>query len=93
MRRPKGELQFIDEQQEICRFLEQSSISQGNLNRLAVLVASLNPEIARTAKLVLEIGKVCPRKRKRLQKLKQDHKDLIVQLKETGLIYVCQTDF
>lgn len=93
MRRPKKELQSIDEQQEIGRFLEQSSISQRNLNRLATLAASPNPEIARTAKLVLEIGKACPRKRKRLQKLKQDYKDLVVQLEETGLIAIFYDDF
>ena len=93
MRRPKEELQFINEEQEICRFLVQQNISQGNLDRLTVLAASLNPEIAQIAKLVLELGKVCPRKRKRLQQLQQNHKDLVAQLKKTGLYDVCQPDF
>ncbi len=93
MRLPKEKLQFINEEQEVCRFLVQSSISQRNLDRLAVLAASLNPEIARLAKLVLEIGKACPRKRKRIQKLEHDHKDLVVQLKAAGLYDVCQPDF
>ena len=46
-------------------------------------------EIAELARVVLEIGKVKPHKRKRLSFLARNHHDLILKLEETGLIWVC----
>jgi D-arabinose 5-phosphate isomerase GutQ len=91
MRLPKEERQFIEEEQEICGFLSQANISKKNLTRLKTLTASPNSEIAAMAKLVLEIGKVHPQKRKRLGFLARERKDLLAQLEETGLIYVSKS--
>jgi len=82
MRLPKEERQFMEEQQEICGILSQANISKKNLARLKMLTASPNSEIAAMAKLVLEIGKVHPHKRKRLGFLARERKDLLAQLEE-----------
>jgi hypothetical protein len=89
-RLPKEERQLIEERQEIAGFLSQSNISEKNLARLESLAASQNPEIAKSAGVVLEIGRAHPHKRKRLRFLARDRKDLLDQLEETGLIYACQ---
>lgn len=91
MRLPREKRQFIEEEQEVCGYLAQSNISEKNLARLKTLTASSNPEIAKMAELVLEIGKAHPRKRKRLRFLARERKELLERLEETGLIYVCRS--
>ena len=91
MRLPKEERQSIEEEKEICGFLSQANISKKNLTRLKTLTASPNSEIAAMAKLVLEIGKVHPHKRKRLGFLARERKDLLAQLEETGLIFAIKS--
>jgi ribosome-binding protein aMBF1 (putative translation factor) len=86
MKLPKVERQHIEERDEISRFLNQSNISGKNLARLQRLTASSDKEVARMAKLVLEIGKLHPHKRRRIQFLVRERKDLLTQLEEIGLI-------
>jgi hypothetical protein len=88
-RLPAEERQSIEEEDEIYGYLRQSNISK-NLTRLKALAASSNPEIARMAKLVLEIGRVHPRRKKRLRCLARERRDLFAQLEETGLILACR---
>ncbi len=89
-RLPKDERYQDEVKDEIAGFLRQSNISEKNLSRLTALATSENPEIAELAKVVLEIGKVKPHKRKRLSFLARNHRDLIVRLEETGLIWACR---
>jgi hypothetical protein len=56
MKLPKSERQNIEGKEEISRFLNQSNISENNLARLQRLTTSSDEEVARIAKLVLEIG-------------------------------------
>ena len=88
-RLPKEERHQGEVKDEIAGFLHQSNISEKNLSRLTALATSEKPEIAELAKVVLEIGKVKPHKRKRLSFLARNHHDLILKLEETGLIWVC----
>jgi len=89
-RLPARERQFREEEDEVWGFLSQSNISQKNLARLKVLAASSNSEIASMARLVLEIGKTHPRKRRLLRFLAKERRDLLAQLEETGLIFACR---
>jgi hypothetical protein len=46
-----------------------------------------NEDIAAKARLILEIGLICPYKRRRLKVLARTRRDLIEKLEETGLIF------
>ena len=87
-RLPREERLAIEQEDEITGFLKQSNISQANLGRLKSLAASSNPEIAQFGQLVLEIARTHPQKKGRLHFLARERKDLLVQLEETGLIYL-----
>ena len=88
-RLPKEERRQHELKDEIAGFLRQSNISAKNLARLSALVASERPEIAELARVVLEVGKLKPRKRKRLSFLARNHRALMDKLEETGLIWAC----
>ena len=87
---PAEKRQVIEQKDEIAGYLTQSNISKKNLTRLKKLAKSSDEEISHWAALVLAIGKDHPRKRKRLQYLTRERKDLMAQLEETGLILVCR---
>ena len=89
-RLPKEERRGRELKDEIAGYLGQSNISESNLSRLSELTTSEEPEIAALAKVVLEIGKVKPHKRKRLSFLARSHRELIDRLEETGLIWACK---
>src|SRR5262249_44509931 len=84
MQMPVEQRRHIEETQEICGFLAQSHIYNKNLARLEVLTASPDEEIARMARIVLEIGTVRPYKKKRSRFLIRERRDLFVALCETG---------
>lgn len=86
---PVDERRTIEQKDEIAGFLSQSNISRKNLVRLKILKESHNPDVARGAGLVFEIGIVHPHKRKCLKNLSRKRKDLIAELNEIGLIYEC----
>lgn len=86
-RLPKFEREAIEQQAEIANFMDQSHISKKNVARLCVLTASENPETATLAKLVLEVAKIKPYKRRRLKLLAQSYPELLVKLEEAGLIF------
>ena len=89
-RLPKEERRRRELEDEIAGFLRQSNISEKNLSKLSGLAATEKPEIAELAKVVLEIGKVKPHKRKRLSFLARNHRDFLLKLEQTGLIYACR---
>lgn len=87
MSKPKEERDAVKHQDEIFGFLNQSNISTRNIARLRVLCASTNAQTAKLANLALEVALVKPHKRRRLKFLGQKHPELLMKLKETGLIY------
>ncbi len=89
-RLPKEERRQRELKDEIAGFLRQSNISEKNLARLSELASAGKPEVAELARVVLEIGKIKPHKRKRLSFLARDHRDLLSKLEETGLIWACR---
>ena len=84
---PKNEREHIEQIDEIIGFLSQSNISQKNIARLKYLASSEDEEVAKLANIVLEVGLVHPRKKKRLSFLKRERKDIIKKLEELDLLF------
>lgn len=89
-RLPRSTRKHLEEVDEILGFLTQSHISDKNIERLKILVASSDKEVASLASVVLEIGKIRPYKRRRLKVLAKEHKDLFAHLEELELLEVMQ---
>jgi hypothetical protein len=85
-KKPKEDIELIDQEQEIFRYLKQSNISAKNLSRLEQLAKSQNQRIAELAAIVLEVGRIKPHKRRRLKFLARGHRELLRKLDDTGLI-------
>ena len=85
-RLPKEDKEAIEHAEEIFGYLKQSHISDRNVARLRVLVASPHERTAEFASIVLEVAKVKPYKRLRLKYLGRERRDLLEKLEETGLI-------
>ena len=85
-RMPKEEREAIEQGDEIFKFLRQSRISEKNVKRLQVLSRSPNPKTRELAGIVLDVARVMPGKRNRLQALARDRRDLLRKLDETGRI-------
>ena len=84
---PKEKRDAIEQTDEIYGFLQQSNISKKNISRLKTLSTSSNEQTAELAKIVLEVARVKPHKRRRLKFLAKEHRDLLRKLDETGLIF------
>jgi hypothetical protein len=85
-KKPKEEIDSIDQEREIFRYLQQSHISEKNLSRLEQLTKSQNPRIAVLAAIALEVGRIKPYKRRRLKLLARENRELLQKLEDTGLI-------
>ena len=85
--KPKDEIDEIGQKEEIFGYLNQSHISAKNIGRLQKISTSKNADIAKLACIVLEVAKVKPYKKRRLKVLAKERRDLLEQLRETGLIY------
>ena len=68
-RKPKEEIEEIEQSEEIFNFLSQSNISKGNISRLQKLVCSGNKDIAEMANIVLEVARIKSHKKRRLKLL------------------------
>lgn len=86
-KKPKEEIEEIDQTEEIFCFINQSNISKKNIERLEVLKSSNNSEVVELASLVLEVARIKPHKRGRLKVLAKENKELLLKLEETGLIF------
>ena len=84
-KRPKAEVERIEREDEICGFMEQSNISEKNIQRLETLIHSKVPGIADLASLVLAVARVKPHKRRRFKFLARHHRDLLNRLIQSGL--------
>lgn len=85
-RKPKTEIDKIEQKEEIFKYLQQSHISKKNVTRLSMLAESENQKIAELAGIVLEVERVKPHKKRRLKVLARERRDLLDKLDETGLI-------
>jgi len=85
-RKPKTQIDEIEQKEEIFRYLQQSHISKKNVTRLSMLAESENQKIAELAGIVLEVARVKPHKKRRLKVLSRERRDLLDKLDETGLI-------
>ena len=83
---PKANRDAIEQEEEIFNYLQQSHISAKNTARLRKLAASDNPRIAELAAIVTEVSEVKPFKKRRLQVLTRERRDLLDALERTGLI-------
>ena len=66
---------------ELYGFLNQSHISQKNIERLGILTRHTDHGVRRLAVLVLEVARVKPHKRRRLKFLAQNYPSLLPRLK------------
>ena len=83
---PKANRDAIEQEEEIFNYLHQSHISAKNTARLKQLAASNNPRIAELAAIVIEVAQIKPFKKRRLQVLARERRDLLDALERTGLI-------
>ena len=75
-RMPREQRGSIEYEDDLLGFLEQSSISERNINRLGELTDHPNPEVQKLASLALDIALVHPFKRRRWRHLAARHRDL-----------------
>lgn len=85
-RKPKEEIEEIEQTDEIFNYLRQSNISKKNISRLQKLVGSQNKEIAEMVEVVLEVALIKPHKKRRLKFLAKENRKLLSKLEKTGLI-------
>ncbi len=85
-RLPKEQRLAIERMEDIWGFMNQSHISKKNLTALREWAESDDAEVAKLARLVIEVSEVKPHKRRRLQVLSEKRPDLLERLEETGLI-------
>ena len=83
---PKPNRDAIEQEEKIFNYLKQSHISAKNTARLRTLAASDAPRIAELAAIVIEVTEVKPFKKRRLQVLARERRDLLDALERTGLI-------
>ena len=85
--RPKAEQALILATDEVWGFLEQTNISAKNIARLESLASIADAAFQELRMLVLEIGRVRPRKRKRWKSVWRDHPDLYRKVVAAGWLY------
>ena len=85
-RKPKEEIDEIDQSEEIFNYLKQSNISKKNIARLEKLACSQNQKISDLAIIVLEVARVKSHKRRRLKFLAKENRELLSKLENSGLI-------
>ena len=83
---PKPNRDAIEQEEEIFNYLKQSHISATNTARLRTLAASDDPRLGELAAIVIEVAEVKPFKKRRLQVLARERRDLLDALERTGLI-------
>jgi hypothetical protein len=81
-RLPHEERALITCMDELYDYLEQSHISQKNIDRLRILLHHSDPEVRSLAELVQDIARVKPYRRRRLKFLAEKHRSLLLRLVE-----------
>ena len=78
---PREERDRIDRLNELDNFLNQSHISPKNIARLEVLTQHCSGEVRELAKLLLEVARLTPHKRRRWKILAQKDPILLSKVK------------
>jgi len=86
-RKPKVEIDAIEQEDKIYGFMNQSNISKKNIARLNKLKLSDSKRVAELAAIALEVAVVKPHKKRRLKVLAKEHRELFIKVKESDLIY------
>jgi hypothetical protein len=73
---PRAERDRIERLDELWGFLDQSNLSGKNCKRLSILASHQDPEVQHLARLVLDIARVHPHKRRRWRHLAARHREL-----------------
>ena len=82
----KSERQAIEDTDRIFALMQQSHISERNVDRLKAMTKSENSRVASLAAVVLKVAEVKPYKTRRLRFLAKMHPELLRDLEETDLI-------
>ena len=80
-KKPKEEIDSLEQKDEIFGFMNQSNISKKNIARLNKLTLSNNKRIAELAAITLDVARVKPHKKRRLKVLAKEHRELFIRLK------------
>jgi len=83
----KDKLNEISHNREVMGFWKQKCISKKNILRLEGLSKSSSSEVAEISKVLLEVARKFPFKKKRIQKIIREQRDLMPKLSKVGLIY------
>jgi hypothetical protein len=70
---------------ELYGFLEQSHISQKNIDRLGILTRHADPEVRKLADLALDIARAKPYRRRRLKFLAENDRGLLLRHRACAL--------
>jgi hypothetical protein len=65
---------------------QQSNISKSNIDTAAAWTTDTNAEVATLALLVVEIGRVHPRRKKRHGNIRRDHPELFRRMIAAGVV-------
>jgi hypothetical protein len=84
---PVEQQKLVEDEAEIISYLSQSNISKKNKKKLKKLAVTENRNIAELASLILEIGLIHPYKRRRMQFLAEERRDLLERLEKAGIIF------
>ena len=85
--RPKAEQASILATDEVWGFLDQTNISAKNIARLESLASIEDAAFQELRLLVLEIGRVRPRKRQRWKNVQREYPDLYRKVVAAGWLY------
>ena len=85
--RPKAEQALILATDEVWGFLDQTNISAKNIARLESLASIADAAFQELRLLVLEIGRVRPRKRQRWKNVQREYPDLYRKVVAAGWLY------
>lgn len=85
-RRPKDELQEIQDREFMVRVLEQKYISSKNILMLKSIQRRYSGELEKQAKVILTVAKLRPYRKKRYGVLYHNHRELFDQLVSLGII-------
>ena len=83
---PRAERKLIMATDELMDFLSQSNISERNIRRLEESASIPDPEFQVLRALVLDIARVCPRRRKRWRIIREVALSLYRRAADAGLI-------
>ena len=84
---PKARRQEIRDRRFVGSVLEQRNISTGNRETLTRISTTYSGELGEQARVVLEVARVKPHRKRRVQWLRQHRRDLFDELVRLGFLW------